>query len=256
MLISQKIFLPFSLIFIPGLINAQEFGGNPPSLKWKQINTPATRVIFPKGIDSQANRIVSVISYLSNTTQQTIGNSQRKINVVLQNQTTISNAYVALGPFRSEFFLTPSQNSFELGSLPWADQLAIHEFRHVQQYNNFNTGVSKVLRILFGEEGQAFANNAAIPNWFFEGDAVFNETNVSKQGRGRLPFFFNPYRSLWLANKNYSWMKLRNGSYKNFVPDHYELGFLLVSYGREKYGDEFWKNVTQNAAAFKDWMGH
>jgi hypothetical protein len=37
---------------------------------------------------------------------------------VLQNQTTISNAYVGLGPFRSEFFLTPAQNSFELGSLP------------------------------------------------------------------------------------------------------------------------------------------
>ena len=207
---------------------------------------------FPEGIDSQANRVANVISYLNSTTQQTIGNNQRKINVVLQNQTTISNAYVALGPFRSEFFLTPSQNSFELGSLPWPDQLAIHEFRHVQQYNNFNTGLSKVLRILFGEEGQAFANNAAIPNWFFEGDAVFNETNVSKQGRGRLPFFFNPYRSLWQENKNYSWMKLRNGSYKDFVPDHYALGFLLVSYGREKYGDEFWKNVTQNAAAFKE----
>src|SRR6185295_13734080 len=174
-----------------------------------------------------------------NRTQQTIGSHGRKINLVLQNQTTISNAYVGLGPFRSEFFLTPSQNSFELGSLPWVDQLAIHEFRHVQQYNNFNVGLSKVVRILFGEEGQALANNASIPNWFFEGDAVFNETNVSRQGRGRLPFFYNDYRSLWLANKNYSWMKLRNGSYKDFVPDHYALGFLLVSYGREKYGDKF-----------------
>jgi len=251
MLISQKIFFTTSLLFVSCLLRAQEFGGNPPSLKWKQINTSASRVIFPKDIDSQARRVANVISYLNNTTQQTIGSRQRKINVVLQNQTIISNAYVALGPFRSEFFLTPFQNSFELGSLPWTDQLAIHEFRHVQQYNNFNTGLSNTLRILFGEEGQAFANNAAIPNWFFEGDAVFNETNVSKQGRGRLPFFFNAYRSLWLSNKNFSWMKLRNGSYKDFVPDHYAVGYLLVAYGREKYGDEFWKNVTQNAASFK-----
>ena len=29
------------------------------------------------------------------------------------------------------------------------------------------------------------------------------------------------------------------------------LGYLLVAYGREKYGDEFWKNVTHDAAAFK-----
>ena len=46
-------------------------------------------------------------------------------------------------------------------------------------------------------------------------------------------------------------MKLRNGSYKDFVPDHYELGFLLVAYGREKFGEKFWGKVTRDAASFK-----
>ncbi len=105
--------------------------------------------------------------------------------------------------------------------------------------------------IIFGEEGRALANNAAIPNWFYEGDAVYNETNLSAQGRGNLPEFFDAFRSLWKAGKNYSWMKLRNGSLKDFVPDHYALGYLLVAYGRQKYGDDFWKNVTHDAAAFK-----
>ncbi|MGI8583135.1 MAG: hypothetical protein ACR2KX_13105 [Chitinophagaceae bacterium] len=247
----RKVFLLFQIFFISKAVYAQQFGGNPPSLKWKQVNTPSARIIFPQQLDSAAARISNIISYLNTSTQNTIGIKQKKINIVLQNQTTISNAYVGLGPFRSEFFLTPLQNSFELGSLPWGDQLAIHEFRHVQQYNNFNVGLSKVLKILFGDEGQALANNAAIPNWFFEGDAVFNETNVSMQGRGRLPFFYKDYRSLWQVNKRYSWMKLRNGSYKDFVPDHYALGYLLVAYGREKYGNDFWKNVTHDAAAYK-----
>ncbi len=101
------------------------------------------------------------------------------------------------------------------------------------------------------KKAQALANNAAVPNWFFEGDAVYNETNVSKQGRGSLPFFYNGYRSLWKDKKHYSWMKLRNGSFKDFVPNHYDLGYLLVAYGREKYGDKFWKNVTHDAASFK-----
>ena len=229
----------------------QVFGGNPPSLKWKQINTPLTRIIFPMGLDSTAERITNIITSINEPTLNTIGRKFKKINLVLQNQTTVSNAYVGLGPFRSEFFITPLQNSFELGSLPWPDQLAIHEYRHVQQYNNFNVGLSKLLHDIFGDEGQALANNAAIPNWFFEGDAVFNETNVSRQGRGSLPFFYNPYRSLWKEGKHYSWMKLRNGSYKDFVPDHYALGFLLVAYGREKYGDTFWGKVTHDAASFK-----
>ena len=232
-------------------LQAQTFGGNPPSIKWQQINTPAARVIFPKGLDSSASRVANIINYMNRGIAPTIGFKQKKINIVLQNQTTVSNGYVGLAPFRSEYYLTPDQNSFELGSLPWTDQLAIHEFRHVQQYNNFDVGLTKVFHTLFGEGGQAVLSTLTVPNWFYEGDAVFNETLTSSQGRGRLPYYFNGYRALWSAGKNYSWMKLRNGSYQDFVPDHYPLGYMLVAYGREKYGSDFWKKVTQDAASVK-----
>ena len=243
-------FLLLNVICAKGF--SQVFGGDPPSMKWKQINTKDSRVIFPKGLDSVGERITNIISHIKVPTQRTIGSSNKKINIVLQNQTTVSNGYVNLGPFRSEFYMTPDQSSFEMGSVPWPDQLTIHEYRHVEQYNSFDVGLSKLMHTLFGQEGQALANNAAIPNWFYEGDAVYNETNLSQQGRGSLPSFYKDYRSLWKAGKNYSWMKLRNGSLKDFVPDHYALGFLLVAYGREKYGDDFWKNVTHDAAAYKN----
>lgn len=230
---------------------AQQFGGHPPSVKWKQVNTDSARVIFPGNLDSHARRIANMVHVLEKYTHPSIGNRLRKINIVLQPATTISNAYVSLGPFRSEFHMTPRQNSFELGSLPWADNLAIHEYRHVQQYNNFNRGLSRAFRIVFGEEGQALANALTVPDWFFEGDAVYHETKVSRQGRGRLPFFFNDYRALWRADKNYTWMKLRNGSLRDFVPDHYHLGYLLTAYGYEKYGTEFWKKISGDAASFK-----
>ena len=251
MIFYRKYFIVILLFVFSSKSFAQVFGGSPTSIKWKQINTSTARIIFPEGHDTTAERVSNTISFISGPMENTIGKKSKKINLVLQNQTTISNAYVGLAPFRSEFFLTPLQNSFDLGSLPWADQLAIHEYRHVQQYNNFNVGLSKVMYDIFGEEGQALANNATIPNWFFEGDAVYNETNVSRQGRGSLPFFYNGYRALWHEGKNYSWMKLRNGSFKDFVPNHYPLGFLLVAYGRQKYGDKFWENVTHDAASFK-----
>lgn len=248
---SSRFLFFLSMMFWSSVGHAQVFGGDPASIKWRQVDIPAARIIFPRGVDSVANRIANIISSIKYPTENTIGHNSKKINIVLQNQTTVSNGYVNLGPFRSEFLMTPFQNPFDLGSLPWPDQLTIHEYRHVEQYSNFNVGLSKVMHSIFGQEGQAIANNAAIPNWFFEGDAVFNETNVSKQGRGSLPSFYNDYRSLWQAGKNYSWMKLRNGSYKDFVPDHYRLGFMLVAYGREKYGDDFWEKVTRDAAAFK-----
>ena len=239
------------LILLTIRSSAQQFGGNPPSLKWKQINTDTARIIFPEGLDLQAQQVAAIVHQLSRTTLPTIGKRQHKIDIVLQNQTVIANGYVGLAPFRSEFQLTPEQNSFDLGSLPWQKLLAIHEYRHVQQYNNFRVGLSGALYYLFGEGGQALANSLALPNWFWEGDAVYQETLVSDQGRGRQPFFFNSYRSLWAGQKNYSWMKLRNGSYRDYVPDWYPLGYMMVSYGREHYGDTFWKKVSLDAAAFR-----
>src|SRR5580698_58142 len=231
--------------------SAQVFGGNPPALKWRQINTEPARIIFPVGLDTAAQQVAAIVGRLSQATLPTIGHTVNKINIVFQNQTTIANGYVQLAPFRSEFQLTPEQNSFDLGSLPWQKLLAVHEYRHVQQFNNFRVGVSAGLYYLFGEGGQALANSLAVPNWFWEGDAVFQETLVSDQGRGRLPYFFNGYRSMRAAGKYYSWMKLRNGSLRDYVPDHYPVGYMLVSYGRQQYGDEFWRKVSRDAAAFR-----
>jgi hypothetical protein len=242
-------------------LNAQQFGGNPPSIKWKQINTDTVKIIFPSGMDSQAQRVSSIVHYLAEHSSTNssyaglrsfaLGSQLHKINIVLQNQTTIANGYVGLGPFRSEFFLTPVLDNFNEGSIPWSDQLAVHEYRHVMQFNNFRNGLSKLMYHLFGDDGLSLAINAAIPDWFYEGDAVYNETVVTNQGRGRLPLFMNAYPSLWQSGKKYSWMKLRNGSLKDYVPNHYYLGYMLVNYGRDKYGADFWTKVTKDASAYK-----
>jgi hypothetical protein len=232
-------------------VMAQRFGGNPPTLQWRQINTDTVRVIYPESLDSLAQRVANVSHYINRETIHTIGKRTRKINIVLQNQTTVSNGYVGLAPWRSEFYITPIQNSLSLGSVPWIDQLAVHEYRHVQQYSNFQEGPAKFAWFVLGEQGQALLNSMIVPDWFFEGDAVFQETAATEQGRGRLPDFFNGYRSLWNEGKRYSYQKLRNGSYIDYVPNHYQLGFMLVAHGREAYGPEFWKKVTQDAVRLK-----
>lgn len=230
---------------------SQEFGGFPPSTKWKQINSDTVRVIFTQGAEWQAQRIATLIHKTASDTSLALGNRLRKINVLLQSKTTLANGYVALAPFRSEFFLVPGTNAFDFGNLPWYEALAIHEYRHVHQYNNFRNGISKVMSLIFGEQGQALANALTIPDWFFEGDAVHAETALTSQGRGRLPYFLSGYNSLWLEGKNYNWQKLRNGSLKDYVPHHYQLGYLMNNYGYLKYGNDFWSNVTKDASAFK-----
>ncbi len=230
---------------------AQEFGGSPFSVRWSQINTDTARIVFPEGMDSTAEEIASLIGRLAAANPFSLGKKPGKINVVLRNQTVISNGYVGMGPFRSEFYMNPPSNNFDQGTTDWATQLTIHEYRHVHQYNNFNNGASKWIRAIFGQQGYGVAVSAAIPNWFYEGDAVYQETRLSEQGRGRMPSFLKAYPALWSLNRKYNWMKLRNGSLKDYVPNHYDLGYLLVSYGYEKFGDAFWQNVTRDASAFK-----
>ncbi|MCX8019514.1 MAG: hypothetical protein N2747_03340 [Chitinophagaceae bacterium] len=235
---------------------AQLFGPNPPSLKWLQINTDTVRVIFPPQLDSQAARIASLIHQMAKQ-YPFVSDSLRsqkqfnKINIILQHQTTVPNAYVGLGPYRSEFFMTPPVTNHLLGSLPWPDILAIHEYRHVQQMNGFQNGISRIVRYLFGQQAYDLVMNAAVPNWFFEGDAVFMETVLSPQGRGRIPLFTRAYAALWQSGKKYSWMKMRNGSLKDYIPDFYQLGYAMVKYGYLKYGSGFWENVTRDASSFK-----
>jgi hypothetical protein len=247
----KRLYLSILIFFACGCLHAQQFGGFPPSVKWKQINTDTARVIFPAAVDSQAQQIAAIIHKIITERPNSLGSTVRKINIVLHNNTTLANGYVALAPFRSEYYLVPGSDIFEFGANPWYQELAVHEFRHVLQFSNFNRGISKLGSVLFGQEGQALFNALAIPDWFWEGDAVHAETSLTPQGRGRTPFFYNGFKALWRDGRDYSWMKLRNGSLKDYVPNHYELGYLLVNYGYLKYGNDFWGRVTSDAAAFE-----
>ena len=243
-----------SIIFLFHLsisMYGQRFGANPSTVKWKKIRGTAADIVFPNGSDADALRVNAITRLLENQDSGRLGNARLRIPIVLQTLPTVSNAYVGLGPWRSEFFLFPPQDALNLGSTSWLDNLSVHEYRHVHQYANFRKGLSKFAYLIAGQEGQALANSASVPDWFFEGDAVYTETKYLSQGRGRLPGFYDPFRSLWTANKQYGYQKLRSGSMKDLVPNHYALGYLMVAYGYGRQGDGFWARVTDDAARFK-----
>jgi len=141
---------------------AQRFGGNPPSMKWKQMESSTARVIYPDNRKKDAHRVLQVMAKMSQDSIGGLGNQTRKIPIVLQTLPLVSNGYVGLAPWRSEFYMTPLQNGLELGSTNWTDNLAVHEYRHVHQFSNFRKGASKLLYLLAGQEGQSLANAASI----------------------------------------------------------------------------------------------
>jgi hypothetical protein len=51
----------FLILTLTFRLHAQNFGGFPPSVKWRQINTDTARIIFPAAADSQAQEIAAII---------------------------------------------------------------------------------------------------------------------------------------------------------------------------------------------------
>ncbi|HEU4606679.1 MAG TPA: hypothetical protein VFS31_01130, partial [Chitinophagaceae bacterium] len=102
----------FCWLFMCAVLKAhsQQFGGFPPSTKWRQINTDTARIIFSKGAEWQAERVAALIHKAAADTPFALGRGLHKINVVLHNRTTLANGYVSFAPFRSEYYLVPGSN--------------------------------------------------------------------------------------------------------------------------------------------------
>jgi hypothetical protein len=221
---------------------------NPASLKWFQLNTDHFKVLYPQGFETQAQRMANTLETIREPEGATIGSVPRKMSVILQSQSAISNAFVTVTPRRSEFYTMPSQNYNFIGNNDWLNLLASHEYRHMAQFQHANRGFTKILYYLSGANTLAGLSYIAAPQWFWEGDAVATETAFTSSGRGRIPNFDLVFRTNLMEGRSFNYHKQYLRSYKNNIPDHYKLGYNMVSYLRKRTNDaHIWEKVTARA---------
>ncbi len=225
---------------------------NPSSLKWFEINSEHTKVIFPKGMEKQAQKAANLIDYLYPLETKTLKGKPKKLPLLLYNQSVTSNAFVGMRPWRSAWFNTASQYAADLGTEDWFYLLGSHEFRHAVQYKTSNQHLTKAFSVLMGQTGTLFGQYS-YPFWFFEGDAVCMETALSNSGRGRNPQFNMAIRTILLNDKKISYDKAKLRSYKTFYPDHYKLGWLMTSYARKEFGADIWDKTLKSSSKFSFW---
>lgn len=235
----MKFLLVSMLLLVSLYITAQtDFGAHPRGQQWQMLTSDEVRVIYPIGMEQKANRIANIINYMNLHNRTSIGKNKRRFDLVLQTQTTVPNGYVGLAPLRSEFYATPPQSNLVLGSIDWLDVLAIHEYRHIQQYINSIYGLALIQYLFGGELSLAGAIGLALPDWYLEGDAVITETALTNNGRGRLPFFTMDQRALAAADINLNYDVNRNGSFIRLVPDQYKTGYMILNKVRNDYGND------------------
>ena len=74
---------------------------NAPGVKFYQINTPNFRILYPKGFDNQAQRVANTLETIREPESHSMGALPKKISIILQNQSSLSNGFVTLAPRRS-----------------------------------------------------------------------------------------------------------------------------------------------------------
>lgn len=244
----KKLILFLVLMLLYFLPKAQYFqtGQDPASLRWRQINTDNFQLIYPDYYESQAQKLAGVLETVYRKGGASLHYQPRKISIILHTQTVKSNGLVAWAPKRAEFYTIPHQENY---AQDWLEQLAIHEFRHMVQIDKINSEIPKIIKILLGEQGTALVFGAYIPWWFIEGDAVVSETAFSNSGRGRFPSFLVEHKAQVLEKGVYKYDKAYNSSFRDYVPNHYQLGYYLTGAARVRYGSDLWNQVLNRVGS-------
>ena len=222
-----------------------ESGQPPASLKWRQINTGNFRLIFPESFGPKASELAGILEEARELTGYSMSHHPAPLPVIVHNHSVSSNGLVVWAPRRMELYTTSPQT---IRGGHWLTRLAVHEQRHVVQIDKLDQGVLRFLYLFLGEQAVG-ASTGRIPLWFYEGDAVVAETALTIAGRGRTPSFYMPMRTLLLSPaKNYSYDKYLHGSFRDYVPDRYQYGYLMVSAIRREFGPGIWENTIDYTA--------
>lgn len=204
-------------------------GQNPLSVKWRIIHHQGFKIIYPTELEKEAQRMANTLGYIYPTIGASLNRQKTTIPIVFQNRGMLANGFVQLAPKKSQFNTTPPQ---QFDSQDWLNNLAVHELRHVAQFDKFIKGKSLVL----SEEVYFAYLGISLPTWFIEGDAVSTETSLTHAGRGRQPSWIMPFRTSLLNGKKFSYSKNYFGSNKDITAGYYQLGYLLSSNLRTQFG--------------------
>lgn len=220
-------------------------GTDPTFISWRQINTNNFTVIYPETCDSIAQNFTRKLEFSYDLCGKGLKHNPRKIPVVIHPKTNISNASVAWCPKQMDVYTISPQDQ---NSQEWYENLSLHEFRHVVQMDKLNQGTTRVFSFILGEQSVGMVSGLYMPRWFLEGDAVCSETALSHSGRGRQADFSMGLKAQCYDKGVYSYSKAYFGSYKDYVPNYYEMGYFLLANSRKYYGQSLEADIIDRCA--------
>ena len=213
-------------------------GDNPDSLRWMQRKSLDFRILYPTGTEDLALQYEKLLYENRQRVGLSIGMLPGGLQwgrtpVVLHTRYMVSNGSVTWAPKRMDFYTVPDPYRSE--PTPWAEQLAIHEQRHLAQMQLGYRGWFKPITWLFGEMFPGALAGVYPGQALLEGDAVVAETGLTDAGRGRTGDFLMYYQLAYDRGDWRNWYLWRYGSLHRYAPDHYALGYQTLAGARVFY---------------------
>ena len=231
---------------------AQCFGASSASTEpWQQIQQAQFTLIFQAAIAPEAERVADALNqYLANhLSEMPLDRPLRPIPLVLYSSAHSAGGNVGFRPYRSNWYNKPAPFS----GLEWYDALAVHEGRHLVQFNQlYDIPLARAANFAAGEAGLALFSLAFMPSWFLEGDAVVAETTQTQAGRGRVAAFDLWLRTDALHHPAYSYDRAMLGTGFDRVPylSPYVLGYFFTAYLRSEYGSDLFDRSLRHLGSW------
>ena len=111
---------------------------NHPDIEWKEINSDNFKVIYPSYLEKNAHKTMHMLEYFRPKVKNQYEVHSDKVPVILRPQVALPNGFVTVGPRRSEWFNHASLSPL-VGSDDWLVSLAVHELRHVIQFDTITS---------------------------------------------------------------------------------------------------------------------
>lgn len=217
-------------------------------IEWKKIESKHVNIIYPSYHTNESIYAANLVEYYSNMVGLSYNIlSPESFTLVIRPELSSPNGFVTVAPRRSEWFSSFNFSS-AITTLDWQQTLAIHEYRHVVQFDYYKKGFVKFLYYAFGDTGLALGIGISLQPWFFEGDAVWAETKFSDGGRGRSALFSSRLKAILSSGQIPTYDEFVNGSYNTYLPNHYVFGYILVSSAIKRFGNDFWSKVLTDMA--------
>lgn len=216
---------------------------------WKKAETEHFNFIYEEAQKEAAKVYMEIAENAWNDIGRIYAFPQDKTNIYITGRTNTVNAFTYWYPAEIEMFTNPIIEPDFTFRENWQKLFFTHELVHIANFHFEDK--SRLPEILFGPFIKTI-DLSMVNGWALEGLATVLETELTKGGRGRSPYFELSYKSVTLDNGFISYEDI--GAEKE--PPYsqvYVMGYLIMKSIADRYGISALADIERNRQFFGSW---